>query len=171
MPRTAWFLVYLLSAYVIAWASFVFLGLDRRTSGLSAWLAALLLDFATPLAVATAADGDGLTFRLASGHEVFFDTQIAGQTLPLLFAVVIAIAQSLGRRTFALLGGGLVAILILDSLSLTGQVWAAFGDALPKNAAYHVLRIFSIWDEGGWSFLPIFIAALLAAPTIGKGET
>ncbi|MCP4037098.1 MAG: hypothetical protein GY733_09200 [bacterium] len=163
MARTVWFLAYLLGTYGVAWAGFHFLGLDQLASRASAWLATFVLDLATPSAVTLASDGGEVVFMLDSGQKVSHDIRIAGQTVPLLFAVVFAIAQSLGWRTFALLGGGLVAILLLDGLTLTGQVWTEFGDALPRNGAYHLLRIFSIWNEGGWSFLPVFVAALLAA--------
>jgi hypothetical protein len=165
MARTAWFLAYLVGAYVIAWAGFFLLGLDQLAGRFSAWLATLLLDMATPAAVASEMDAKGVTFILESGHEVLHDTRFAGQSLPLLFAVVIAVSRHFDRRTFTLLGGGLVAILLLDGLALSGQVWAEFGEALPTNAAYHVLRIFSIWSDGGWSFAPVFIAGLLAMNT------
>jgi len=90
--------------------------------------------------------------------------------LPMFLAVVVALATSRRGKMALVLAVGSTAMIVLDGLSLASLIWQYPTVDIPENFAFHVLKLISIWSEGGWLMAPIFIGALIALTWLSEKE-
>lgn len=100
--------------------------------------------------------------RVVEVNDVSVHHQNVNTAIPLFLAVVSTLA---GRRDWrlgvVLLCGTLVSIG-LEGLSLAALVWEHPGNFLDETVAFHLVKLISVWTEGGLNYAPVFVGAVIA---------
>ncbi len=85
----------------------------------------------------------------------------------MFLAIVLAATGTFRGRLFAVLGFGLLGVILLNGLVAAAHAWATMPGAVPFTPAYHVLSVFGVWSLGGIFVAPVFIGAILALTFLG----
>jgi hypothetical protein len=174
VTRILWFSIRFLLLYALLQAVFTWTPVGSVANRLVASAAARTLSICLDRTVLWTVKGNDIQIKVPVQVEGALKAAVANlkngwytRNLPMFLAIVLAAARGFRRRLLAILGFGLLAVILLDGLVGAAHAWNTVSELVPLTTAYHVLSVFGVWSLGGMFAAPVFVGALLAFTLLG----